>query len=82
MEKVYGLIEKACKTNITVSISGETGTGKEMVAKTIHYNSERQKKPFVAVNVAAIPKELIESELFGHEKRRFYRRRYPSHRQV
>ncbi|NII24838.1 sigma-54-dependent Fis family transcriptional regulator [Pseudoflavitalea sp. X16] len=71
MDKVYGLIEKACKTNITVSIAGETGTGKEMVAKAIHYNSERQKKPFVAVNVAAIPKELIESELFGHEKGAF-----------
>lgn len=71
MDKVYGLIEKACKTNITVSITGETGTGKEMVAKAIHYNSERQKKPFVAVNVAAIPKDLIESELFGHEKGAF-----------
>lgn len=71
MDKVYGLIEKACKTNITVSIAGETGTGKEMVAKAIHYNSERQKKAFVAVNVAAIPKELIESELFGHEKGAF-----------
>lgn len=71
MDKVYSLIEKACKTNITVSIAGETGTGKEMVAKAIHYNSDKQKKPFVAVNVAAIPKELIESELFGHEKGAF-----------
>jgi DNA-binding NtrC family response regulator len=71
MDKVYNLIEKSCKTNITVSIAGETGTGKEMVAKAIHYNSDKQKKPFVAVNVAAIPKELIESELFGHEKGAF-----------
>jgi two-component system, NtrC family, response regulator AtoC len=69
--KICGLIEKAAKTNITVSISGETGSGKEVVAKAIHYNSDRSKKPFVAVNVAAIPKELIESELFGHEKGAF-----------
>ncbi len=71
MEKVYALIEKASRTNITVSISGETGTGKEMVAKAIHYNSDKSKKPFVPVNVAAIPKDLIESELFGHEKGAF-----------
>ncbi len=71
MEKVFGMIEKACKTNITVSITGETGSGKEMVAKAIHYNSDRHKQPFVAVNVAAIPKDLLESELFGHEKGAF-----------
>jgi two-component system response regulator AtoC len=65
------MIEKACKTNITVSVTGETGTGKEMVAKAIHYNSDRHTMPFVAVNVAAIPKELLESELFGHEKGAF-----------
>lgn len=69
--KVYALIEKASKTNITVSVTGETGTGKEMVAKAIHYNSDRHKAPFVAVNVAAIPRDLIESELFGHEKGAF-----------
>lgn len=69
--KVCALIEKASKSNITVSITGETGSGKEVVAKAIHYNSERSKKPFVAVNVAAIPKELLESELFGHEKGAF-----------
>ena len=69
--KVFSLIEKASKTTITVSITGETGSGKEVVAKAIHYNSERQKKPFVAVNVAAIPKDLLESELFGHEKGAF-----------
>lgn len=69
--RVYELIDKAIRTNITVSITGETGTGKELVAKAIHYNSNRSKLPFVAVNVAAIPKELIESELFGHEKGAF-----------
>lgn len=69
--KICGVIEKAAKTNITVSITGETGSGKEVVAKAIHYNSDKSKKPFVAVNVAAIPKELIESELFGHEKGAF-----------
>jgi len=69
--KIYELIEKAIRTNITVTITGETGTGKELVAKAIHYNSNRSDKPFIAVNVAAIPKELIESELFGHEKGAF-----------
>ena len=71
IEKVFSLIEKASKSNITVSVTGETGTGKEMVAKAIHYNSDRNKKAFVAVNVAAIPRDLIESELFGHEKGSF-----------
>ncbi|MFT3936970.1 MAG: sigma-54 dependent transcriptional regulator [Chitinophagaceae bacterium] len=71
MQKVFSMIEKAVQTNISVSIYGETGSGKEMVAKAIHYNSERRKKPFVAVNVTAIPKDLIESELFGHEKGAF-----------
>jgi DNA-binding NtrC family response regulator len=68
IKKTYSLIEKAAGSKITVSVTGETGTGKELVAKAIHYNSDRKKLPFVAVNVAAIPKELIESELFGHEK--------------
>lgn len=71
IKKIFSLIEKASKTNITVSISGETGTGKEVVAKSIHYNSKNKIKPFVAVNVAAIPSELVESELFGHEKGAF-----------
>ena len=71
MKKVFALIEKATKTNINVSITGETGTGKELVAKAIHYNSQRKDKSFVAVNMAAIPKELVESELFGHEKGAF-----------
>jgi DNA-binding NtrC family response regulator len=71
MMKIFALLEKASRTNINVSITGETGTGKEVVAKAIHYNSDRKKKPFVAVNMAAIPRELIESELFGHEKGSF-----------
>lgn len=71
LQKIFALMEKATKTNINVSITGETGTGKEVVAKAIHYNCERRKKPFVAVNMAAIPKELVESELFGHEKGAF-----------
>ncbi len=71
IKKVFDLIEKAVKTQITVSITGETGTGKELIAKAIHYNSKRKNKPLVAVNVAAIPKDLIESELFGHEKGAF-----------
>ena len=70
-KQVFDLIEKATRTNITVSVTGETGTGKELVAKAIHYNSKQAKKPFVPVNVAAIPKDLIESELFGHEKGSF-----------
>ncbi len=71
MENVHALIEKALGINITVTVTGETGTGKEVVAKAIHYNSNRKDKSFVAVNVAAIPSELIESELFGHEKGAF-----------
>jgi DNA-binding NtrC family response regulator len=71
IKNVFGLLEKAVRTNITVSITGDTGTGKELVAKAIHYNSPRKDKPFVPVNIAAIPKDLIESELFGHEKGAF-----------
>ena len=71
IKRVFAMMDKAAKTNITVSINGETGTGKELVAKAIHYNSTRKRAPYVAVNVAAIPRELIESELFGHEKGAF-----------
>ena len=71
IKKTFEMMEKACKSNINVSVTGETGTGKEVVAKAIHFNSERSRKPFIAVNMAAIPSELIESELFGHEKGAF-----------
>jgi len=71
LKKIFPLVEKASLSDIVVSITGETGTGKEVVAKTVHYNSRRKARPFVAVNVAAIPHELIESELFGHEKGAF-----------
>jgi DNA-binding NtrC family response regulator len=71
IKSVFENIERALKTHITVSITGETGTGKELVAKAIHYNSKRRQKPFIAVNIAALPKDLIESELFGHEKGAF-----------
>lgn len=71
MLAVYPLIEKAIKSNINVSIQGESGTGKEIVAKSIHHHSSRRNGPFVAINMSAIPKELLESELFGHEKGAF-----------
>lgn len=71
MIKVFQLMQKALVSKISVSITGETGTGKELVAKAIHFNSPRKKGPFVAVNVSAIPSELIESEMFGFEKGSF-----------
>ena len=71
IDHVFSLMEKALQTNISVSVYGETGTGKELVAKGIHYNSSRSNKPFIAVNVSAIPEGLVESELFGHEKGAF-----------
>jgi DNA-binding NtrC family response regulator len=71
MKLVFNKINKSLSTNINVSITGETGTGKEIVAKAIHYNSDRKNKPFIALNMAAIPKELVESEFFGHEKGAF-----------
>ena len=71
IKKTFALLEKAVKSTISVSITGETGTGKELISKAIHYNSKRKNKPFIAVNIAAIPSELIESELFGHEKGAF-----------
>ncbi|MBL0103490.1 MAG: sigma-54-dependent Fis family transcriptional regulator [Bacteroidetes bacterium] len=69
--KVLRLIQKVEKSNIMVLVTGQSGTGKELVAKSIHYNSPRARKPFVTVNMGAIPEDLIESELFGHEKGAF-----------
>lgn len=71
LRQTFSLMEKAAASQITVSITGETGTGKELVAKAIHYHSDRKKYPFVAVNIGAIPKDLVESELFGYEKGAF-----------
>ena len=71
MRKLLSLIKKVSPTDSTVLILGESGTGKELVATSIHDNSERQDKPFIKLNCAAIPAELLESELFGHEKGAF-----------
>ena len=71
MREVYQMISQVSKSNATVLIRGESGTGKELVANSIHYNSLRSKGPFVKVNCAALPDNLIESELFGHEKGSF-----------
>jgi two-component system response regulator AtoC len=71
MRKIKTIIDEVAKTDITVLIKGESGTGKELVAKTIHFNSHRCDKPFIKVNCAAIPRGLIESELFGFEKGAF-----------
>ena len=71
MKKVYAMISKVAASNATVLIRGESGTGKELVAKSIQKHSTRADKPFIAVNCAAIPEGLIESELFGHEKGSF-----------
>ncbi len=71
IKRTFTLLNKAIKSSINVSLSGETGTGKEVYARAIHFNSIRSRKPFVAVNMSAIPRELIESELFGYEKGAF-----------
>ena len=71
MQGIYNLISNVADKNITVLIGGESGTGKDLVAAAIHYNSFRKNKPFIKMNCAAIPDELIESELFGHEKGSF-----------
>lgn len=71
MQDIYRIIARMTQTDLTVLINGESGTGKELVAKALHEYSKRKKGPFVAINMAAIPRDLIESELFGHEKGAF-----------
>jgi two-component system nitrogen regulation response regulator GlnG len=71
MQEVFRAIGRLARSNITVLINGESGTGKELVAKALHKHSPRAKNPFIALNMAAIPKDLMESELFGHEKGAF-----------
>ena len=71
MQGVYDLIERVLKSDVSVMLSGETGTGKEMLARIIHYSGDRKDGPFIAQNCGAIPQELLESELFGHRKGSF-----------
>lgn len=72
MQDIFKIMVNVCKSdNVTILISGESGTGKELIARTIHSNGLRKDKPFIAVNCAAIPENLLESELFGHEKGAF-----------
>lgn len=71
MKKVFDYIEKVSNSNATVLIGGESGTGKELVAKALHYNSTRKNYPFISINCGAMPENLLESELFGHEKGAF-----------
>ncbi|HZS64807.1 MAG TPA: nitrogen regulation protein NR(I) [Xanthobacteraceae bacterium] len=71
MQEIYRLLARLMQTDLTVMISGESGTGKELVARALHDYGKRRTGPFVAINMAAIPRELIESELFGHEKGAF-----------
>ena len=71
MQEVWKIIQQAAGVDVTVLISGETGTGKDLVARAIHQLSSRQRAPYVAVNCAAVPRDLLESELFGHERGAF-----------
>ena len=71
MQEIYRSLARLMQTDLTVMINGEFGTGKELVARALHDYGKRKKGPFVAINMAAIPRDLIESELFGHEKGAF-----------
>ncbi|WZL74047.1 sigma-54 dependent transcriptional regulator [Clostridiaceae bacterium 35-E11] len=71
MKEVLEIVDRVAKSTATILITGESGTGKELIANAIHYNSDREKKPYITVNCGAIPESLLESELFGHEKGAF-----------
>jgi two-component system, NtrC family, response regulator len=71
MDRVLEIVRRVSTTEVTVLIQGESGTGKELIARAIHYNSNRKEKPFITINCGAIPEQLLESELFGHEKGAF-----------
>jgi two-component system, NtrC family, nitrogen regulation response regulator GlnG len=71
MQEVFRIIGRLSQSHATVLITGESGSGKELVARALHRHSPRASKPFIAINTAAIPKDLLESELFGHERGAF-----------
>jgi DNA-binding NtrC family response regulator len=71
LQQVFRIVEKVADTNVSILIQGESGTGKELIARSIHFSSERARKPFLAVNCGALPESLLESELFGHTKGSF-----------
>ena len=82
MKEMYQLLRRLAPSEINVLITGESGTGKELVARALHAHSRRSRGRFVAVNCAALPESLVESELFGHERGGVYGRLGPADRQV
>ena len=77
MQEIYRVIGRLSKSATTVLVNGETGTGKELVARALHQHSPRSERPFIALNMAAIPRDLLESELFGHERGAFTGLKFP-----